>query len=239
MQSPFRLYVYWELKRDPFVTLPEAFGPLAADYKLAVRVKAPDGDEGTVLEVEPAARNYWLDVEPGREYVVEVGLSKAKGQPFICLLTAEKLSTPPGAGMPAAREVTATPAPCGRAKELRAMGAVHSAIEVLFALDRVRQGAVTPMIARMFSSATVPAMTDDDLIEMHDCLIELSLNGGYLPEIDDIYSDAVSQWMTNKTWMRHTRTSGISETARPPNRCTINFMPSCVLRPSPPHLCPP
>jgi hypothetical protein len=195
IQSPSRLYVYWELKRDPFLPLREAFGPLAADYKLAVRVKAPAGAEVTVLEVEPTTRNYWLEVKPGREYVVEVGLSKAQGQPFICLLTAEKISTPPAAGMPAAQDGAAAPTPCGQAKDLRAVGAVHSALEVLFALDRVKQGAVTPMIARMFSPATVPAMTEGDLIELQDWLIKLSLNGGYLPELEYVESDAVAQWM--------------------------------------------
>src|ERR1041384_7987286 len=38
VQSPYKLYAYWQHARDPFATLKRAFGAAADGYQLAVRL---------------------------------------------------------------------------------------------------------------------------------------------------------------------------------------------------------
>lgn len=93
LQSPHRLYLYWTFAHDPHDTLREAFGDLAAHYRLAVRlIRVEDGEE--FLLDAPRECAQWFDVNPRQVYRAEVGF-RAAGRPFVRLLSSNAVTTPP------------------------------------------------------------------------------------------------------------------------------------------------
>jgi hypothetical protein len=93
LQSPHRLYLYWTFARDPHATLREAFGALAAPYRLAVRLVNVEGGEDFLLDA-PRERAQWFEVYPRHVYRAEVGFHAA-GRPFVRLLSSNTVTTPP------------------------------------------------------------------------------------------------------------------------------------------------
>lgn len=91
-QSPYRLFLYWGLSRDPFETLPKVLGDRAAQYTLAVRLTDLIGGQQYVRPASPDGSE-WFDVFPARLYRVELGLF-APGHPFIRLLVSNVVRTP-------------------------------------------------------------------------------------------------------------------------------------------------
>jgi hypothetical protein len=93
LQSPHRLYLYWTFARDPHATLREAFGELAAHYRLVVRLVKVDSGEEFLLDA-PRERAQWFEVYPRHVYRAEIGF-RAAGRPFVCLLSSNEVATPP------------------------------------------------------------------------------------------------------------------------------------------------
>ena len=93
LQSPHRLYLYWTFAHDPHATLREAFGALAAHYRLAVRLVKVESGEEFLLDV-PGTGAQWFDVYPRHVYRAEVGF-RAAGRPFVRLLSSNVVTTPP------------------------------------------------------------------------------------------------------------------------------------------------
>src|SRR5688572_15943124 len=92
VQSPYKLYLYWNHARDPFAALRKSFGAAAARYSLAVRLVDVESGHDNVYEAT-AARNYWFSAHPGRAYRAYVGFF-AQGRPFIRLLSSTLARTP-------------------------------------------------------------------------------------------------------------------------------------------------
>ncbi|HEX4949120.1 MAG TPA: DUF4912 domain-containing protein [Blastocatellia bacterium] len=92
VQDPFHLYVYWQLKDNPYDRLARLF---------------PNGDFHTVLKLidetnniavlfdAAFGRNYWFSVFPDRTYKVELGVRSAQ-YGYIKLLTSNTVTTPRG-----------------------------------------------------------------------------------------------------------------------------------------------
>ncbi len=92
VQDPFHLYVYWQLKDNPYDRLARLF---------------PNGDFHTVLKLVDETtniavlfdaafgRNYWFSVFPDRTYKVELGVRSAQ-YGYIKLLTSNSVTTPRG-----------------------------------------------------------------------------------------------------------------------------------------------
>jgi hypothetical protein len=92
VQDPFHLYVYWQLKDNPYDRLARLF---------------PNGDFHTVLKLidettniavlfdAAFGRNYWFSVFPDRTYKVELGVRSAQ-LGYIKLLTSNTVTTPRG-----------------------------------------------------------------------------------------------------------------------------------------------
>ena len=92
VQDPFHLYVYWQLKDNPYDRLARLF---------------PNGDFHTVLKLVDETtniavlfdaafgRNYWFSVFPDRTYKVELGVRSAQ-YGYIKLLTSNAVTTPRG-----------------------------------------------------------------------------------------------------------------------------------------------
>jgi hypothetical protein len=93
LQSPHRLYLYWTFARDPHATLREAFGELAAHYRLAVRLVKVESGEEFLLDAS-RERAQWFEVYPRHAYRAEVGFH-APGRPFVRLLASNTVTTPP------------------------------------------------------------------------------------------------------------------------------------------------
>jgi hypothetical protein len=93
LQSPHRLYLYWTFARDPHTTLREAFGELAADYRLVVRLVKVETGEDFLLDAT-RERAVWFEVYPHHVYRAEVGFH-APTRPFVRLLSSNSVTTPP------------------------------------------------------------------------------------------------------------------------------------------------
>jgi len=92
LQSPYKLYLYWTFAHDPHATLREAFGELAAHYRLMVRLIKIESDEEFLLDAS-RERAQWFEVYPRHAYRAEVGFH-APGHPFVRLLVSNAVTTP-------------------------------------------------------------------------------------------------------------------------------------------------
>jgi hypothetical protein len=104
VQSPYRLYAYWQYAHDPFETLRRAFGAAADGYQLTVRLIDIGYGQMQTDTASPAC-NYWFDVQPGRAYRAQVGFAAAD-KPFIHLLSSEVARTPNVGVAPTSDEAT-------------------------------------------------------------------------------------------------------------------------------------
>jgi hypothetical protein len=95
VQDPFRIYVYWNLRADPFVKLRRIFpAEQAAEFRLVLRL-IDETTRVTVLFEVPYTREYWFDVFPGRRYRIELGLQSRRAG-YIKLLGSQAVETPRG-----------------------------------------------------------------------------------------------------------------------------------------------
>ncbi|MEJ7710676.1 MAG: DUF4912 domain-containing protein [Pyrinomonadaceae bacterium] len=82
VQSPHRIYLYWNFAADPFLTLRKAFGAQAESYNVAVRLTDLQSGEEATYDASAFASNFWFNVRPGKSYRASVGL-QAPGRPFL------------------------------------------------------------------------------------------------------------------------------------------------------------
>jgi Domain of unknown function (DUF4912) len=96
VQDPFRLFVYWQLKDNPFDRLHRIF-PENEIGNFHTSLKLIDETNNIAVYFDAAfARDYWFSVFPDRQYRVELGLrSPVFG--FIKLLSSQSVLTPRGA----------------------------------------------------------------------------------------------------------------------------------------------
>src|SRR4051812_45870779 len=64
IQSPRRVFAYWEFARDPNDALNRLFGEQSQNFFLAIRLLDLDSGHVSVFPAPPS-RNYWFDVVPG------------------------------------------------------------------------------------------------------------------------------------------------------------------------------
>jgi hypothetical protein len=165
VQSPRKLYLYWELARDPFEPLQHSFGMKSARYRLMVRLVATDDGVETLHEASPT-RSQWFDAQPGRSYRADVGLYST-GRAFIRLLSSNVAQTP-RAGVARASEATPQWSVSAEqfARVLDESGYVSDALEVtLEAADALTQGEATRTVARRFGGAVEPPVMDEAGLE--------------------------------------------------------------------------
>lgn len=198
MQSPYRLYLYWNHASDPFAALRRAFGAeFASQYTLALRLlDMASGDEQ--FFAAPPARNYWFNVRPGRKYQAHVGLL-APGRPFIRLLSSGVVSTP-------RVSVSPTPAPepefrasaAEFARVLNETGYATDALEVTLeaADEATHDGATRGLVAALVGEKTPSPVggVDDQMREMRALLAALAF--GVSPErLLPLLSPALAAWL--------------------------------------------
>jgi hypothetical protein len=173
-QSPRRIYLYWELARDPFEPLRRVFDRQAADYRLVIRLTDLDADEVTLHEASET-RSQWFDVQPDHAYRAELGLY-APGRSFIRLLTSNVRRTPR-----ASVSLHTAPTPAWQvsaeqfARVLDDAGYVSDALEVaLEAADEATNYGATRTITRKLAVASLPPMSEEELAELRGILTALA-----------------------------------------------------------------
>lgn len=192
-QSPRRIYLYWELARDPFATLSRAFGARAEDYRMVARLTNLDTNEESLHEASET-RSQWFDAQPNHAYRVEVGLY-APGGSFIRLLSSNVMRTPR-----ASVSLQTAPSPEWRvspeqfSRVLDDAGYVSDALEVaLEAADDVTNHGATRSIIRKLAPASLPPMSEEELAELRGLLTALAF-GMPWSSLRTMLSTNLSNW---------------------------------------------
>ncbi|MBA2735084.1 MAG: DUF4912 domain-containing protein [Acidobacteria bacterium] len=193
-QSPRKLYLYWEFERNPFETLRRAFRWQSDRYALVVKLVDLQTDSET-LHAASSTRSQWLDAQPGHSYRADIGFY-ASGSAFIRLLSSTEMRAPRAS---VSRSTDTTPefhVPADEfARVLDDAGYVSDALEVsMEAADEATQNTATRAIARRFGGTQLPAMSDEDLIEMRGLLAALAL-GLNINEAQATLSATLSRWL--------------------------------------------
>lgn len=173
-QSPRRIYLYWELARDPFAPLRRSYGTEAESYRLVVRLIDMDADVTTLHEASPT-RSQWFDVHPDHSYKAEVGLY-APGRSFIRLLTSNTRRTPRASvSLHTETEPEWHVSAEQFSRVLDDAGYVSDALEVaLEAADEATNNAATRSITRRLAPVSLPPMSEEELAELRGLLSALA-----------------------------------------------------------------
>jgi uncharacterized protein DUF4912 len=92
-QDPFRIFVYWQLKDDPFERARKIF-PADSANGFHTTLKLTDETNNISVFFDAAfAREYWFQVFPDRTYRVEMGL-RSQSRGYIKLLNSQPITTP-------------------------------------------------------------------------------------------------------------------------------------------------
>lgn len=95
VQDPFRLFVYWQLKDNPYDRLRHIF-PAGAQGDFHTTLKLIDESNNIAVFFDAAfAREYWFNVFPDRRYRIELGM-RAPRYGYIKLLSSQAVRTPRG-----------------------------------------------------------------------------------------------------------------------------------------------
>ena len=173
VQSPYRLYAYWQHARDPQTTLQRAFGAAADGYHLVVRLL--DAEDGlTHTDAASPARNYWFDVLPGRAYRAEVGFAAAD-KPFIRLLASDIARTPRAGVAPESEEAPEFHAGATElARVVNESGYAGDALALaLEGADEDTRHESTLALAHTLAAVPLPQLGDDELAEMRALIVAL------------------------------------------------------------------
>ncbi|MFN2453750.1 MAG: DUF4912 domain-containing protein [Pyrinomonadaceae bacterium] len=196
VQSPGKLYLYWELARDPFATLRRIMSDdQAADYRLAVRLTNLFTRTETLQGANAESRAHWFTVQAGYEYKAEVGLF-APNRAFIRLLTSNTVRTP-RAGISHATEHTPEfyVSPLEFSRVLDEAGYASDALEVaLEAADEATHDQATREVFGRFTGREIFATDDFALVEIRALLAALAL-GVPLASVQSALSPAFAHWL--------------------------------------------
>lgn len=195
VQSPYRLYAYWQYAHDPAETLRRAFGPAADGYQLTVRLI--DINNGLMqTDTASPACNYWFDVQPGHAYRAEVGFAAAD-KPFIHLLSSEVTHTPNVGVAPASDEAPEFHVAAPEfARVVNETGYAADALTVaLEAADEASEHESTLTLAHTLAGAPQPpALAESELPELRALITALVFNEP-LTQVRARLSAAIVTWL--------------------------------------------
>lgn len=173
VQSPYRLYAYWQHAHDPQATLRRAVGAAADGYQLVVRLTDTEADTAHT-DAAPPARNYWFDVLPGRAYRAEVGFAAAD-KPFIRLLASDIARTPRAGVAPESEEAPEFRADAGElAQVVNESGYAGDALALaLEGADEATEHQGTLAVAHTLAATPPPQLGEDELAELRALIVAL------------------------------------------------------------------
>jgi hypothetical protein len=194
IQSPRRVFAYWEFARDPNEALNRLFGGGSQNFFLAIRLLDLDSGHVSVFPAPPS-RNYWFDVVPGRRYMVEVGF-QGMGGAFIRLFSSEVIETPRGR---VSSHVDPSPefsvSPDAFAQVLERAGYVADAVEVaLEAADEASRAHATRELAARILGEDVPEMSEAEMSELRAAIAAFAF-GASLDEVAEQVSERFARWL--------------------------------------------
>jgi len=195
VQSPQRLYLYWNFARDPFTILRRMSGERIENYTLGLRLINAERGAATQQLASSHATSAWLDVEAGRSYRMDVGLYAA-GRPFIKILSSNIVRTPRAGVSPqvdAADEFRVSPVDFTRT--LSEAGYVNDAIEVwLEAADEATGKRATRVVAEKLAGAETVLSDAEDLAQLRH-LIGALATGAPLERLRAELSPTLVRWL--------------------------------------------
>jgi hypothetical protein len=152
-QDPFRIFVYWHLKDDPFERLRKIF-PSASDFHTTLKL-IDETNNISVFFNAAFAREYWFQVFPDRRYRVELGMRSPR-YGFIKLLSSQSITTPRGG--PSDKEAEEPEYQIAADDYLRVLRESHLVPERAFTLEGLLPGAdEVPAAARSALWDSLPA----------------------------------------------------------------------------------
>ncbi len=181
VQSPHRLFLYWTFRRNPFESLPRAFGARAAGFRFGVRLlNLTDGSDEFApagLDETGRAGEYWFTAQPGTGYAAHIGFLTDRNF-FIRLLASQPVQTPRLSVSPRADDAPQFKAPPAEfARVLNETGYARDALAVRFEAADVR--ATEPLsqrIAAGFFDGQAFALEQQDAQTLRTLLLALALN---------------------------------------------------------------
>ncbi|MCG3160677.1 MAG: hypothetical protein JMDDDDMK_01746 [Acidobacteria bacterium] len=136
VQDPFRIFVYWQLKDDPFERLRKIF-PATGDFHTSLKL-VDETNNISVFFDAAFAREYWFNVFPDRTYRVELGMRSPR-YGFIKLLSSQPVTTPRGG--PSDKEAEEPQFQIAADDYLRVLRESHLVPERAFTLEGLLPGA--------------------------------------------------------------------------------------------------
>jgi hypothetical protein len=137
VQDPFRLFVYWQLKDDPYERLRRIFPPQEIG-NFHTALKLIDETNNIAVFFDAAfAREYWFNVFPDRAYRIELG-ARSPRYGYIKLLSSQPVRTPRGG--PSDKEAEEPEYHIAADDYLRVLRESHLVPERAFTLDGLLPG---------------------------------------------------------------------------------------------------
>jgi hypothetical protein len=136
VQDPFRIFVYWQLKEDPFERLRKIFPAAAGDFHTTLKL-IDETNNISVFFDAAFLREYWFSVFPDRRYRVELGVRSPR-YGYIKLLSSQSVITPRGG--PSSKEAEEPQYQIAADDYLRVLRESHLAPERAFTLDGLLPG---------------------------------------------------------------------------------------------------
>ncbi|HTL48834.1 MAG TPA: DUF4912 domain-containing protein [Verrucomicrobiae bacterium] len=97
VRDPYYLYTYWEIQKDHQERTLAKLGGNWADVRSILRIYDTSDKKSAAsffdIELQNMAVNWFINVEPGRNYVVEIGLLHKDGR-FLALARSNEVATP-------------------------------------------------------------------------------------------------------------------------------------------------
>jgi hypothetical protein len=194
VQSPRRIFAYWEFSRDPFESLRLSLGSRSADYSLIVRLVDINSNTASIHEA-PFSRNYWFACLPDRTYRTEVGFF-AQGGMFLRLLTSNEVRTPRGRVSPrkdSSPEFSTSSDEFARI--LEQAGFLADALEVsLEAADEATKFRSSKLLASQLGNVDVPDLTSGEQAELRGILAAMAMGEDIRLILEEL-SDSLREWL--------------------------------------------
>jgi hypothetical protein len=181
VQSPYRIFLYWNFAENPFISLARAFGERAAGFRFGVRLR--DETNGTVefrsamMDATGQAGEYWFTVRPGGIYSAQVGFMTERNF-FIRSLSSDTVRTPRISVSPHVDAAPAfVPPPDEFVAVLRETGYVSDALAVkLEAADERSAGALSRSMTSDLFDTTALDLSDVNASDLRALLRALATN---------------------------------------------------------------
>lgn len=99
LQDPFRVFVYWEIRKESLDALTRYFSPEeVAEFKVVLKLTETTERHEAYFDVDRKGR-YWLMVFPDREYEFEIGV-RSPEHGYIAMVRSNRVRTPRGTVSP-------------------------------------------------------------------------------------------------------------------------------------------